>query len=166
MLIGILSDTHGRAQMTAAAVALLRERGAEFFVHCGDIGGEEVLDQLAGLPSVVVFGNTDWDRDDLARYAGTLGIGIGDPYAELELAGRRIAVLHGDDHALLQSLLTAQQHDYLFHGHTHVRNDQRVGRTRVINPGALHRARRKSVATLDLATDALTFLDLLEPDKD
>lgn len=160
MLIGILSDTHGRAQMTAAAVALLRDRGAEFFIHCGDIGGENVLDELAGLPCAVVFGNTDWDRDKLARYAARLGIQVGDPFADLELAGKRLAVLHGDDHELMQQLLASQQYHYLLHGHTHVRCDQRVGRTRVINPGALQRARKKSVATLDLAADSLSFVEV------
>ena len=50
MLIGILSDTHDRAEMMAAAIALLQENKAEFFIHCGDVGEESMLDHLAGLP--------------------------------------------------------------------------------------------------------------------
>ena len=59
-------------------------------------------------------------------------------------------MIHGDDAALKRRLILGQQHDYLLQGHTHVPHDQRIGRTRLINPGALHRARTKTVATLDL----------------
>jgi predicted phosphodiesterase len=58
----------------------------------------------------------------------------------------------------MDRLLAAQEHDYLLHGHTHVRRDERVGKTRVINPGALHRAAEKTVALLDLAADRLEYL--------
>jgi hypothetical protein len=33
-----------------------------------------------------------------------------------------------------------------------------MGKLRVINPGALHRAAQKSVATLDLLSDKLQFI--------
>ncbi len=135
MLIGILSDTHDHVEITTAAVALLQKRGAEYFIHCGDVGSEKVLDQLAGLKAAFVFGNTDWNRDELERYAGMIGVGCHGVFADLELAGKRVAVLHGDDDLLRQRLLSAQRHDYLLHGHTHVRLDDRVGRTRIINPG-------------------------------
>ena len=158
MLLGLLSDTHDRVDAMAAGVALLRDHGAEFFIHCGDVGAERVLDYLAGLPSAFVFGNTDWDRAALARYAASIGVACHGTLADLALAGKRIAVTHGDDFKLKQRLLADQQHDYLLQGHTHVRADQRVGRTRVINPGALHRAKEKTVAVLDTATDTLQFL--------
>ena len=160
MIIGILSDTHDRADAAAIAIRQLRQAGAEFFIHCGDVGSERVLDHLAGLPSAFVFGNTDFNRATLASYAQTIGVACYGNFAELDLDGKKIAVLHGDDPRLKHRLLTAQQHDYLMQGHTHVRADTRVGKTRVINPGALHRAAEKSVATLDTATDTLQFLSV------
>jgi len=161
MLIGILSDTHDRVDAMAAAMKLLRESGAQFFIHCGDVGSERVLDHLAGLPCAFVFGNTDWDRAALARYAQTIGVACHGSFADLELGGRRIAVVHGDDFRLKQRLLAEQRHDYLLQGHTHVRADERIGRTRLINPGALHRAREKTVALLDTDGDVLRFLSLI-----
>jgi putative phosphoesterase len=160
VILGILSDTHDRVAAMAAGVDVLRRNGAEHFVHCGDVGSGDVLDHLAGLPAVFVFGNTDWDRGALQRYAATLGVACGGTFADLTLGGRRVAVIHGDDAKLKQRLLAEQHHDYLLQGHTHVRADTRVGRTRVINPGALHRAAQKTVATLDLASDLLTFFDV------
>ena len=160
MLIGILSDTHDKVDAAAAAIRLLQERGAEFFIHCGDVGSQRVLDQLAGLRAAFVWGNNDWDRPALQRYAQRLGVACHGDLADLILDDKRLAVIHGDDLRLRQRLLAAQQYDYLLLGHTHVRADERVGRTRVINPGALHRAREKTVALLDTAADSLTFLSI------
>ena len=165
MLVGILSDTHDRADTMAAAMKLLRQRGAEFFVHCGDVGSERVIDHLVGVPSAFVFGNTDWDRAALARYAQSIGVACHGSFADLELGGKRVAVTHGDDYRLKQRLLAEQKHDYLLQGHTHVRADERVGPTRVINPGALHRAKEKTVAVLDTATDTLRFLAVGVPES-
>jgi hypothetical protein len=160
VLIGILSDTHDRADAMAAAIDLLRRKGAEFFIHCGDVGSERVIDHLAGLPSAFVFGNTDWDRAALARYAQSIGVACHGSFADLDLGGKRVAVIHGDDYTLKQRLLSEQNHDYLFQGHTHLRADERSGRTRLINPGALHRAKEKTVALLDTVTDRVGFLAL------
>jgi uncharacterized protein len=45
--------------------------------------------------------------------------------------------------------------DYLFYGHTHVREQHRTGRTLVANPGALFRANPKTCIVLDLITGEL-----------
>lgn len=158
MLIGILSDTHDRIEATLAGMKLLQDGGAEFYIHCGDVGGEQIIDQLAGMKSALVWGNNDWDRRELTRYAEALGIQAFQSCGELELGGKFFAVTHGDDARLVRQIVEQQKHDYLLLGHSHVRTDQRVGKIRIINPGALHRASQKSVALLDTATDALKFL--------
>lgn len=66
--------------------------------------------------------------------------------------------MHGNDHRLKQRLISSQEHDYLCQGHTHAKEDTRVGRTRLINPGALHRANPKTVALLDSVADTVEFL--------
>ena len=74
MLIGLMSDTHDRVEAMALAVEALRQRGAEIYIHCGDVGSERVLDHLAGLRAAFVWGNCDYDRSGLQRYAQSLGI--------------------------------------------------------------------------------------------
>jgi putative phosphoesterase len=160
MKIGILSDSHDRSEATALAVRTLTANGAEFLIHCGDVGSETILDYLAGTPSAFVWGNNDFDRRGLQRYAEDLGIQCLGNVGELELGGKRLVVLHGDDERTKQRLLAEQQFDYLLQGHTHVPADSRVGKTRCINPGALHRAREKTVAILDTEKDGLMFLKL------
>jgi putative phosphoesterase len=160
MLIGILSDSHDRVPAMASAVQTLTANGAQFLIHCGDVGSETILDLLAGIPSAFVWGNNDFDRRGLQRYAEDLGIKCLGSVGELELAGKRIVVLHGDDERTKQRLLAEQHYDYLLQGHTHVPADVLVGKTRCINPGALHRAREKTVAVLDTEKDILMFLKL------
>ena len=158
MIVGILSDTHDRVDAARAGMELLREHGAEYYVHCGDVGSELILDLLAGLPAAFVFGNCDWDRRGLERYAAHLNVSCLGHSGELELGGKLFHVQHGDDAQAMRRALDSQRFDYLLHGHTHVPRDQRVGRTRVINPGALHRVKEKTVAVLSLQSDELKFL--------
>ena len=158
-VLGILSDTHDRVAAAAAGIATLRAAGAQFLIHCGDVGGESILDLLAGIPSVCVWGNCDFDRAGLVQYAGELGIHCAGDFAELRCSGKQIAVTHGDNPRLLRQLIERDPpYDYLFHGHTHVADDERLGRLRIVNPGALHRAAQKTVALVDLNTDTVRHL--------
>jgi putative phosphoesterase len=158
MLIGILSDSHGRTSALAAALRVLQDAGAAYLIHCGDVGERESLDLLAGLPVAFVWGNTDWNSRYLESYAKDLGIRSMGRHGELSLGGKQIAVMHGDDLVLKKRILDGQRHDYLFVGHSHQVADERVGRTRIINPGALHRVAQRTVALLDLERDELRVL--------
>src|SRR5258705_5847793 len=100
MLIGLLSDTHDKTDPMAHAVQLLQSRGAQYFIHCGDVGSPIVLDHLAGLPAAFVWGNCDFDRMGLQRYAKAIGIECFGSSGELELAGKKLFITHGDDPAL------------------------------------------------------------------
>jgi putative phosphoesterase len=176
MILGVLSDSHGRARRVRRAVARLRDAGAAAFIHCGDVGGEDVLDELAGLRAWLVWGNTDAPGASLVQYARSLGVTVADaPPLRVELEGRLILVFHGHEvsYARCMQCLEAPAMDdrrpatlvqafgpvdYVMHGHTHVARDERFGSVRVINPGALTRARPRSVAALDLTRDTLTTL--------
>jgi len=158
MIVGILSDTHGRADMAHLAVRTLLEHKADCLVHCGDVGGIDVLDALAGHPAMFVFGNNDYDKSPLMKHAATLDIACGGTNGKLAFAGKRAVVTHGDDFRLINRLIKEQQIDYLFLGHSHETLDEHRGRIHVINPGALYRASVKTVAVLDTQTDKVKFI--------
>lgn len=160
MLLGILSDTHDRVDATAEGMRLLKAEGAQFFIHCGDVGSVRVLDHLAGEKAAFIFGNNDWEQAELRQYAQSIGIACLGEWGSLELAGKKIAVTHGDNARLLNRLVKEQLHDYVLLGHSHIPGEKRVGQTRIINPGALHRATVKTVALLDLTSDHLRWLEL------
>jgi putative phosphoesterase len=158
MILGILSDSHDKIPALQAAIKVLLANGAEHLIHCGDIGGEQAIDCLAGHHAAFVWGNCDWDRRGLDEYAQSVGVNCLGTGGCLDLDGRRICVTHGDEPPIIQRLLDDPTTDYLLMGHTHLVRDERIGRVRVINPGALHRAATKTVALLDLATDQVQVL--------
>ena len=160
MLIGILSDSHGQFLAVRQAMRLFDTLGVARVVHCGDIGGVEVFDELVGRPCIFVWGNMDLPDSGLFAYLRTVGIQPPDavPF-RVSLDDKTFAVFHGHEHGFNRAISRLEV-DYILHGHTHVARDDRRGRTRIINPGALHRARRATVATLDTAEDELAFHNL------
>ena len=162
MLLGILSDSHGRALMVRKAMALFDALGVAQIIHCGDVGGMDVFDEMAGRNVAFVWGNTDEPDAGVEAYLRT--IGIPPPPAvpvRLQCDGKRIAVFHGHEEGFARGLRGLDV-DYLFHGHTHIARDEKYNSKRVINPGALQRAAKKSVATLDTVTDCVTFHEIAE----
>jgi uncharacterized protein len=157
MQLGILSDTHDQIARTHAAVQLLVESGAEVLIHCGDITIPDVVYRLAPLPSYFVFGNCDFELSELRDAIRTIGGTCLERGGLIELGEHRLAVTHGDSEKELSSL-EAQRPEYLFSGHTHAALDILRGPTRCINPGALHRASKWTVALLDISTGQLNML--------
>jgi hypothetical protein len=164
MIIGILSDTHGDVRRTAKAINALKSHAPQHILHCGDIGSQDVMTELAAglgdpeIPVTCVYGNVDGHGNDIMSYWPHVQI-MG-RFAELELDEKRIAVIHGDDFRRLDAAITSGRYDFIFTGHTHERSDDLHNRTRVINPGAIHRAREPGCATLNLITGWLDFIDI------
>ncbi len=159
MKLGIMSDSHGRVMRVRRALVLLDEAGAELFVHCGDLGGLDVLEELAGRPCRFVWGNCDYPESHWQAYVEELGLPWPEVPATFTAAGKSIAVFHGHEPGFRVALREGR-YDLLLHGHTHQRADYREGSMRVINPGALQRASRYTVAVLDLGTDEVEFFEV------
>lgn len=157
MLVGLLSDSHGRHLAVRTAMTLFDKLGVSHLIHCGDVGSPEVFDEMVGRSCTFVWGNTDFPDDGLLTYALSLGLPIPQEIpVRLELEGKRFAVFHGHEPGF-DTAIQRLEVDYILHGHTHVTRNERFDGKRIINPGALHRAARKTVATLETGTDQLTF---------
>jgi uncharacterized protein len=164
MKLGLLSDTHGHVAAAKSAIDVLLMNGAEVLIHCGDVGDfsrdfKPILDLLAGHETYFVYGNNDLQRPAMDAYAIALGLhclGVG---GEITLDNKRIYLTHGDRPNRITAALDTPGLDYLFTGHSHVPHDRRVNGVRHINPGALFRCGKKTVATLDTESDTLTYHD-------
>ena len=156
MQIAVMSDSHGRCAAVEKALEILQSRNINYVLHCGDIDDADTVWLFQGFTAHFVFGNCDAGQA-LAIQQAVHGIGanLHRPFGELELVGAKMAFLHGDDERLLRQLERCDEYDFLFHGHTHQAMERRSGRTRVINPGALHRANPKSFIILDLPDGAI-----------
>ena len=158
MLLGVVSDTHNRYGTASRALAVLRGRGVATVLHCGDVEDVATASLFRGFSAHFVLGNCDRDREGLRGAVEALGGTLHEPYGHLEMSGRSVAFLHGDDAGLLRDLERSGAYDFLFHGHTHEAGDRQSGVTRVLNPGALHRARPKTFLIVDLVSGAAEWV--------
>ena len=160
MLIGVVSDTHGHKSHTLAAIRMLESCEVELVLHCGDIGSTAIVELFQQWPTHFVFGNVDDQPEQLRAAIVSAGQTCHDRFGELELAGRRIALLHSDDGRRFREAIESSRYDLVCYGHTHHAEQHRVGNTLVLNPGALYRAQPHSLALVDLATLEVTHVSL------
>jgi uncharacterized protein len=152
MRIGVVSDTHGHLDNTRAAIAVLAEQNVECVLHCGDIGSPDIVPLFDRWPAHFVFGNVDPDEARLRRAIQAAQQTCHERFGDIELGGRRIALIHSDDHESFIETIGSQQFDLVCYGHTHKAEHHRDGRTLVLNPGALYRAATHTVAVIELTT--------------
>lgn len=160
MIVGLVSNTNGRADATAAALSALRDRGADLIIHCGDVGGRQVLDEMAKIDAAFVWGDRDKDRMGLLRHARKVNVVCFGVLGELDLDGKRAVLIHGDDQKLIRRLLDEQQYDYLLYGHDPAGEDRAVGKTRIINPGELYGGPSRNCALISTTSGEVKFLTL------
>ena len=123
-VIGLISDTHGVLR-PGVHEAL---SGVELILHAGDVGGDEILDELSLIaPVEAVYGNTDVPGNP--RLAAEI---------VREIGGVMIQVQHGHESGRLtaDALLERFAADVLVYGHTHRQSVTRREGRLVINPGA------------------------------
>lgn len=160
MRIGIVSDTHAQVENARKAVNVLQELDVTAVLHCGDIGSTAVIPVFADWPTHFVFGNVDGDEETLRWAIREAEQTCHDRFGEIELDGRRIALLHSDDARRFREVTGNGEYDLVCYGHTHQAESHTVGTTVVLNPGALHRANPYSIAVVDLATLEPTIIEI------
>ncbi len=162
MRLGILSDNHGHLDPVRKSLEIFDAHKVDALAHCGDIGGIEPLEILAGRPLWFVWGNTDHPDPSWRPFLKSMGIPWPDVIpTRFELDGRRFALCHGHERAFGTECRSGDS-DYILHGHTHVAADHLNGRSRIINPGALHRATRKTIAILDISSEQLEYFTVAD----
>lgn len=146
MKVAIIADSHGNLKNTQTALEMAAAAGAGAIIHCGDVGGGEILEAMALFPGAVfiVWGNADrgyFTEESLAserlgqvKFFGSPDSGGGE-WGSITLGGKIIAFVHLP--AVARELAQSQNYDLVFYGHTHRPAEERIGRTRVVNPGNL-----------------------------
>ncbi len=165
MQIGILSDTHNHTPTLQNALAFFEQQGIRTLIHCGDMTTVETAQYLCNFHVIYVFGNGDFLSGEIrATLKAFHPANFGGLSFSGEMHGKQIGAMHGHYPEQLALMIRSQKFDYVFTGHTHHRNDEKSGRTRLINPGALGGTRHqsRSVAVLDLNSDTLHFQEISE----
>jgi uncharacterized protein len=158
MKIGVLSDTHGDIGAAERAKSILQHQQVSLVIHCGDVGAD-VVPWLKGLRTHFVHGNMD-DPDRLREEITDPEHTLHDQLGTLEIEGRRVAFLHGHDVKLLRHTIHSGHWDLVCYGHTHAFSTGFEGKTLVLNPGALGRTSRPSLAVVDMPSLEVTEIPL------
>jgi putative phosphoesterase len=123
-VLGLISDTHGLLRPDVHTALA----GVELILHAGDVGGDDILDELELIAPVrAVYGNTD--APGQPRLADAIDLSIG---------GVSIHVSHGHEIGppVAAKLLERYTADVVVFGHTHRPLIARAGDRLVVNPGA------------------------------
>lgn len=119
--VGVISDTHGLLRPEALAAL----QGSDYIIHAGDVGGPDILQQLAKIaPVTAVRGNVD--REKWARELPQTNL--------LELGAVAIYVLH-DVNRLDLAPRSARLAAVIF-GHSHRPSQEMRDGVLFFNPGA------------------------------
>ena len=123
-VIGLISDTHGLVRPDVHTALA----GVELILHAGDVGGDEILDELELIaPVKAVSGNTDPPGNPRTP-----------PSVELMIGGLRIHVSHGHEVGSPTPAKLAAKYDadVVIYGHTHRQQVTQLGDQLFVNPGA------------------------------
>jgi uncharacterized protein len=143
MKICIVSDSHDRAPMLAAAVAAAKAAGAQAVIHCGDVIGAMTLRPLIQLklPIHVVHGNNLGDPIAMWKLGEASGglITYHGADIDMQLGGRRLFATHHPHYG--RGLACTGDYDIVCCGHSHAASVEQQatvngGMTWLVNPGS------------------------------
>lgn len=168
MLVAVVSDSHDNLWKIDAARPYLQQ--AEALLHCGDWVAPFALRRfiaiMEGRPIHGIFGNNDGERRLLSRIADEHDhVHLYGDFAELELAGLRIALTHYPE--IARPLAASGRYDLVCYGHDHQTHEEWVGPTLLLNPGELFGGLtgRSTLVLLDTETRQVKWIDLGQTEK-
>lgn len=161
MRILVLSDTHNNIVRIKHLLGFVKKISADAIVHCGDWDTEWAIFPFRSIkiPTYAVLGNADEaHQEEIEKALRDIGVDYGVDTKEINLDGKKFLVSHQP--GKIQANIESGEYDVVFHGHTHQRKDKFIGKTHVINPGAVHNTTTPSFAVYDTESDKVEFLDI------
>ncbi|KYH37211.1 MAG: phosphoesterase, MJ0936 family [Candidatus Hecatellales archaeon B24] len=165
VLIGLISDTHDNLEAIRRAVEVFNQRKVELVLHAGDFNAPFTSAAFKGLKAklIGVFGNVDGERVFLKqRYAEVLNGEIRGEFAEVEVEGGKLALIHGVVQPIVEALALSGRYNAVIRGHTHKQEVLKLGDTLIVNPGEAcgYLTGKRTVALLDPARLEVEFVEI------
>jgi uncharacterized protein len=143
MIIGVISDTHDDIINVKQAIKIFNEYKVNYVIHAGDYIYPGVVLEFKNLNKNVKFvgvlGNNDGERIGLVTSFSSVGGDLMGDFGELNLDNELFGIYHGTNELLKKSLINANYYDVLILGHTHKKDDRKINKTQILNPGSAHR---------------------------
>ncbi len=164
MKLALISDTHDNLPLIRKALTILREKGINIILHCGDLVAPIVVDEFKGFDFYYVRGNCDGDIVNIVKEIEKINGHYLKDFGIVDF-GIKIGMYHGHNPELLFALRTIRSLDVLCYGHTHKPSVEfeEIGSKKlmIINPGTLHvDAKKKTFAILDTENMEVEFVEL------
>jgi len=140
MKIAIISDSHDNLANLKKAISLIKKEKIKFLIHCGDIFTSDVIREVSKDfkgKIYIIFSKADADFAGIPRnsFKNLLRVRIYEEFGEIKGDGKKIAFTHFPE--IARELVATQKYDLVFYGHTHKPWEERIRKTRLINPGEL-----------------------------
>lgn len=161
--IGVVSDTRDNRNELKLLLDRFLVAGVRWLFHCGALGSADMVDLLKPWQVFIVRGEREanWQAIEAALQRARLQSSLPTEFTT-SLEGKRIAMCHGDDLRIVNHWIKSGEFDYILHGHTLRRRDEKIGRTHLVNPGTLSgpRQQKHSGCVIDLGTDEVKFIEI------
>jgi uncharacterized protein len=133
-IIGVMSDSHDNIKAIKKAIEYFNRENVELVLHAGDIISPFTAQEFLHLdsPLIAVYGNNDGEKEGL-RLAFQNMCYLED-FKEISVENRQIALFHGTNGAIIESLSSSGRYDVVVHGHSH-QVEIKKEETLTINPG-------------------------------
>lgn len=135
--VAILSDSHDHLHRLAPVLADVAAQGADVLLHCGDLCAPFVVAELGKAfsgPIHIVEGNNDGDGRLIRQVAqGFPQVTLHGIYAELEIGGARLAMIHYPEPA--RRIAQSGAFALVAYGHDHQSFQERAEWGWLVNPG-------------------------------
>lgn len=139
MRLAIISDSHDNIPNMEKTLTWINQNNVELIIHCGDLAAPSMLTKVIAPKFSgevhFVHGNVG-DPEFLEKSARDfLNVKVHGVVGQIEVDGKKIAFTHFPEKAL--ELAKKDEFDLVFYGHTHKPWEEKIGRTRLVNPGTL-----------------------------
>ena len=174
MKIGITSDIHDNIPNLLKSFEILHKEKVSQVFFCGDLVSCFTIDYFTKLkpPVKAVFGNNEGDRVGIIERIKRNKLNF--EYApkrklmwDIYLEERRIAVFHGHQPEITDSLVRSNLFDIVITGHTHRSHTKKVNKTLWVNPGTVCgwagldiKPVKPSLAVLDLKSEKAEIINI------
>ena len=133
-----MSDSHDSWANLEKAIKIANEKGCEVLLFAGDLiapSGLQILEKFSGTVNIV-FGNNDGEKIRLVRSIdASANLNFFYDIYEETLVGVRIFMNHYP--RFVELAAKSGEFDLCVFGHTHTYHHEQIGKTLLVNPGAI-----------------------------
>lgn len=143
MLIGVISDSHDDIINVKQAIKIFNEFRVDYVIHAGDYIYPGIVLEFKNLHKnakfVGVLGNNDGEKMGIAASFKSIGGELKGDFGEINLDNEIFGIYHGTNEDLKRSLIHSNYYDIFICGHTHKKDNRKINKTQILNPGSVHR---------------------------